>query len=38
MQMNRLFQIVYYLLESGKSSSPELAKNSRFLLGLFTEI
>lgn len=26
MQMNRLFQIVYYLLENGKSSAPELAK------------
>ena len=25
MQMNRLFQIVYYLLENGKSSAPELA-------------
>lgn len=26
MQMNRLFQIVYYLLENGRSSAPELAK------------
>lgn len=26
MQMNRLFQIVYYLLENGKSSAPELSK------------
>jgi len=26
MQMNRLFQIVYYLLENGKSSAPELAE------------
>lgn len=26
MQMNRLFQIVYYLLEHGKSSAPELAE------------
>lgn len=26
MQINRLFQIVYYLLEHGKSSAPELAK------------
>lgn len=25
MQMKRLFQIVYYLLENGKSSAPELA-------------
>ncbi len=24
--MDRLFQIVYYLLEKGKSSAPELAK------------
>lgn len=26
MQMNRLFQIVYYLLENGKSTAPELAE------------
>ena len=25
MQMKRLFQIVHYLLENGKSSAPELA-------------
>ena len=25
MQMNRLFKIVYYLLERGKSTAPELA-------------
>lgn len=26
MQMNRLFKIVYYLLENGKSTAPELAE------------
>ena len=26
MQMNRLFKIVYYLLENGRSTAPELAE------------
>ena len=26
MQINRLFQIIYHLLENGKSSAPELAQ------------
>lgn len=38
MQINRLFQIIYHLLENGKSSAPELPKNLKSLYGPFIGI
>ena len=30
MEQGRLFKIVYYLLDKGKATAPELSKNWRF--------